>query len=128
MKVAQDSMGGVLGNLLGGKVGGIVKEVSEVVDKYVATPEDKAKMQEELERTLSSRWKADMESDSWLSKNVRPLTLIVVISTLVILTFFSGAGWLDVDQAWIGLWEMVSISVIGGYFAVRTIDKRGRVK
>lgn len=118
----------VIGKLLGGSAGGVIKEITSVVDKYVTTPEDKAKIQAEIEKTISDRWKADMESDSWLSKNVRPLTLIVVIATLVILTFFSGAGLLEIDREWIGLWEMVSITVIGGYFAVRSVDKRGRVK
>ena len=106
----------------------MVKEISDVADKFIQTPEEKKQFEAEIEKALSQRWRADMQSDSWLSKNVRPLTLITVITTLVLLTFFSGAGVLEVDQHWIGLWEMVSISVIGGYFAVRTIDKRGRVK
>ena len=69
-----------------------------------------------------------MESDSWLSKNVRPLTLIVIVASLIVMTFFDGANWIEIDQAWISMWSMVSVSVIGGYFAVRTIDKRGKIK
>lgn len=121
-------MGNVLKNLLGKGAISVVKEVADVADKFIQTPEEKERFKAEIERTISERWKADMGSDSWLSKNVRPLTLLVVISTLILLTFFDGANWLNVDQAWIGLWEMVSITVIGGYFAVRTIDKRGNVK
>jgi len=41
-----------------------------------------------------------------------------------VLAFFDGAGLLTISERWIGLWELVSISVVGGYFAVRTIDKR----
>lgn len=119
---------GILKKVLGGGAIDMVKDISEVADKFITTPEEKKKFEAEVEKALSSRWTADMQSDSWLSKNVRPLSLIVVIATLVILTFFSGAGLLDVDQHWIGLWEMVSLSVIGGYFAVRTIDKRGKLK
>jgi hypothetical protein len=121
-------MSGVLKKLLGGGAVSVIKEVSDVADKFIQTPEEKKEFEAAIERTISERWKADMESDSWLSKNVRPLTLIVVISTLILLTFFDGANWLDVDDAWISLWQMVSVSVIGGYFAVRTIDKRGKVK
>jgi len=69
-----------------------------------------------------------MGSDSWLSKNVRPLTLIVVVAFLVIMTFFDGLGWVEVDPAWISLWNMLSVTVVGGYFAVRSLDKRGKVK
>jgi hypothetical protein len=121
-------MSGVLKKLLGGSAVSVIQEVSDVADKFIQTPEEKKEFEAALERTISERWKADMESDSWLSKNVRPLTLIVVISTLILLTFFDGADWLEVDEAWISLWQMVSVSVIGGYFAVRTIDKRGKVK
>lgn len=121
-------MSGVLKKLLGGGAVSVIKEVSDVADKFIQTPEEKKEFEAAIERTISERWKADMESDSWLSKNVRPLTLIVVIGTLILLTFFDGADWLEVDDAWISLWQMVSVSVIGGYFAVRTIDKRGKLK
>ena len=101
---------------------------SNVVDKYVSTPEEKAALKASIESEISSRWRADMKSDSWLSKNVRPLTLIVVISFLVVTTFFDGLGYLQVDPAWISLWNMLSVTVVGGYFAVRSLDKRGNVK
>jgi len=121
-------MGGILKKLLGNEVVSMVQEVSKVADQFIQTPEEKKKFEAEIERAISSRWKADMDSDSWLSKNVRPLTLIVVIVALIVMTFFDGASLLDIDEAWISLWSMVSVSVIGGYFAVRTIDKRGKIK
>ena len=121
-------MSGILKKILGGNAVSVVKEVADVADKFIQTPEEKKQFKAEVERALSSRWKADMASDSWLSKNVRPLTLLTVMASLVIMTFFSGAELLDISDSWIGLWEMVSITVIGGYFAVRTIDKRGNVK
>jgi hypothetical protein len=44
------------------------------------------------------------------------------------MTFFDGLGIVDVNSAWINLWNMLSVTVVGGYFAVRSIDKKGRTK
>lgn len=121
-------MNPLVSKLLGKGAQETIKAVSDAVDRYVSTPEEKAALKASIEAEISSRWKADMSSDSWLSKNVRPLTLIVVISFLVITTFFDGLGYLQVDPAWIGLWNMLSVTVVGGYFAVRTLDKRNNVK
>jgi hypothetical protein len=121
-------MNPLLNKILGKGAKETIEAVSNIVDRYVSTPEEKAALKASIESEISSRWKSDMTSDSWLSKNVRPLTLIVVISFLVITTFFDGLGYLQVDPAWISLWNMLSVTVVGGYFAVRSIDKRGNVK
>lgn len=114
----------LLNRILGKGLAETVDAVSNVVDKFVTTPEEKRAMRTSVEAEISKRWKSDMQSDSWLSKNVRPLCLIVVIAFLVIVTFFDGLGWLAVDNAWISLWNMLSVTVVGGYFAVRSVDKR----
>lgn len=121
-------MNPLLNKILGSGAKDAVEAISSVVDKYVSTPEEKAEMKASIEKEISNRWKADMTSDSWLSKNVRPLTLMVVIGFLVITTFFDGLGYLEVNPAWISLWNMLSVTVVGGYFAVRSLDKRGNVK
>lgn len=121
-------MNPLITKLLGKSAQETIEAVSNVVDKYVSTPEEKAALRASIETEISNRWKSDMSSDSWLSKNVRPLTLVVVVSFLVIATFFDGLGYLQVDQAWISLWNMLSVTVVGGYFAVRTVDKRGKLK
>ena len=121
-------MNPLVSKLLGKGAKETIEAVSNVVDRYVSTPEEKAAIKASIEAEISNRWKADMGSDSWLSKNVRPLTLVVVVSFLVIATFFDGLGYLQVDQAWISLWNMLSVTVVGGYFAVRTIDKKGNPK
>lgn len=121
-------MNPIVGKILGKSAKETIEAVSNVVDRYVSTPEEKAAIKASIEAEISSRWKADMGSDSWLSKNVRPLALIVVISFLVLMTFFDGMGWVSVSNAWVDLWNMLSVTVVGGYFAVRTIDKRGVVK
>ena len=121
-------MNPLITKLLGKSAQETIEAVSNVVDKYVSTPEEKAALKASIESEISSRWRADMKSDSWLSKNVRPLTLIVVISFLVLMTFFDGMGWVEVNSAWVQLWNMLSVTVVGGYFAVRSLDKRGNVK
>lgn len=121
-------MNPILNKILGKGAKETIEAVSNVVDRYVSTPEEKAALKASIEAEISNRWKSDMGSDSWLSKNVRPLTLIVVIAFLVFMTFFDGLGWVDVNDSWISLWNMLSVTVVGGYFAVRTLDKRGNVK
>lgn len=121
-------MNPLITKLLGKGAQETIEAVSNVVERYVSTPEEKAALKASIESEISSRWKADMGSDSWLSKNVRPLTLILVIAFLVFMTFFDGLGWVDVNESWISLWSMLSVTVVGGYFTVRTIDKRGNVK
>jgi hypothetical protein len=121
-------MGNPLSKLLGGGAKEAVDAVVSVVDRFVATPEEKEQVRNAIENEISSRWKSDMSSDSWLSKNVRPLTLATVVVFLISMTFFEGFGISSVSERWIGLWEMVSVTVIGGYFAVRTVDKRGKLR
>ena len=118
----------ILNKILGKSAQETIKAVSNVVERYVSTPEEKAAIKASIEAEISNRWKSDMDSDSWLSKNVRPLTLVVVVAFLVLATFFDGLGIIEVDSAWISLWNMLSVTVVGGYFAVRTIDKKGKTK
>lgn len=100
-----------------------VQAVADVVDQFVANPQEKEAARAAIENEISKRWNSDMSSDSWLSKNVRPLTLIVVISFLVIMTFFDGLGITEVNESWISLWNMLSVTVVGGYFAIRGYEK-----
>lgn len=116
-------MNPIVGKILGKSAKETIEAVSNVVDRYVSTPEEKAAIKASIEAEISSRWKADMGSDSWLSKNVRPLALIVVISFLVLMTFFDGLGWVSVSNSWVDLWNMLSVTVVGGYFAVRGYEK-----
>jgi len=117
-----------LKKLLTGSAKETVEAVANVVDRFVSTPEEKEAVRQSIEQEISKRWNSDMMSDSWLSKNVRPLTLASVMIFLILMTFFEGFGISSVNERWIGLWELVSITVIGGYFAVRSVDKRTKVK
>jgi hypothetical protein len=121
-------MSGWLGLLKGKAVTETVSAVADVVDKFVQNPAEKEAARAAIEQEISKRWNSDMNSDSWLSKNVRPLTLASVMIFLILMTFFEGFGISSVSEKWIGLWELVSLTVIGGYFAVRSVDKRTRMK
>ncbi len=121
-------MGNPLRKILGGSAKEAVEAVANVVDRFVSTPEEKEAVRQSIEQEITKRWQADSLTDSWLSKNVRPLTLAAVMIFLILMTFFEGFGISSVNERWIGLWEMVSVTIIGGYFAVRSVDKRTKIK
>jgi len=125
----------ILGMLSGGGVKDLVKGIGGVVDDLHTSKEEKleaerkikeivASYQATLEKEISSRWDADMKSDSWLSKNVRPLVLIfLVISTVLLIFIDAGAINFVVEAKWTDLLQLVLITVIGAYFGGRSLEK-----
>ena len=78
----------------------------------------------EMQKQVTERWSMDMKSDSWLSKNIRPLTLIfLVVSTVLIIFIDAGALQFEVKSSWIDLLQLVLITVIGAYFGGRSLEK-----
>ena len=73
---------------------------------------------------ISSRWASDMKSDSWLSKNTRPMTLIFLTVAMVLLIFIDSTG-LDftVDGGWVDLLKSLLITVYVAYFGSRGAEK-----
>ena len=66
-----------------------------------------------------------MNSDSWLSKNVRPLVLVFLVATTVLMIFIdAGTIAFTVEEKWTDLLQLVLITVIGAYFGGRTMEKR----
>jgi len=105
-------------------VTGVINGAADVVDRFVQTPDERAAFKVELEKEISKRWSEDMASDSFLSKNVRPLTLIfLIISTVLIIFIDSGMIDFQVNERWISLLETVLIIVIGAYFGGRSFEK-----
>lgn len=113
----------------------LVKEVGNVVDDLTTSDEERLLAKQKLEQMIfdfeskmqeevSERWKADMNSDSWLSKNIRPLTLAFLVVATVLLIFID-AGAIDfvVDANWKDLLQIVLITVIGAYFGGRSYEK-----
>ena len=125
----------MLGNLLSGGAAELVKGVGGVIDNLHTSKEEKleaerkvkelvSSYQTTLEKEISSRWNADMKSDSWLSKNVRPLVLIfLVISTVLLIFIDAGIINFVVEAKWTDLLQLVLITVIGAYFGGRSLEK-----
>ena len=115
--------------------GGALEKVSDFVDKFVMTKEEKHAARVEIEkvfieaenetqRNVTERWKADASSDSWLSKNIRPLVLLfLIISTVIIIFIDSGQLQFTVADSWIDLLQITLITVIGAYFGGRSVEK-----
>ena len=113
----------------------LVKGVGEVVDNLHTSKEEKLaaelKIRElisnyevEMEKTITDRWSADMNSDSWLSKNIRPMTLaFLVISTVLMIFIDAGTISFVVEPKWTDLLQLVLITVIGAYFGGRSLEK-----
>lgn len=115
--------------------GNLIKDVGNVIDKLTTTDEErlaaKQKLQELLEQAdkdaqdqVTERWKLDMESDSFLSKNIRPLVLVYLTVIFTALSFFDGnVGGFQVDEAYIPIFQSLLITVYGAYFVGRTWEK-----
>ena len=126
---------GVLGKIFSSGAGELVKNVGGVLDNLTTTKEvkleAKRKLKElianyeiEMEKNITSRWEADLKSDSWLSKNVRPLTLIFLITCTMLLIFIdAGTIKFEVKPSWVDLLQLVLITVIGAYFGGRSLEK-----
>lgn len=107
------------------------KQLSNIIDRSTSLDSDqKAKAREllqadisqEQERTL--RHKADMASDSWLSKNIRPMTLIYLLTIITILAIWDSASLnFDVKDGYVGLFEQLLITAFGFYFVLRGVEK-----
>jgi len=126
----------ILSSIFSSGAAELVKGVGGVIDNLHTSKEEKLaaeqKIQEliasyevEMEKQISSRWKADMNSDSWLSKNVRPMVLIfLVISTVLMIFIDAGTINFNVEPKWTDLLQLVLITVIGAYFGGRSLEKR----
>lgn len=112
---------------------GIGEGVAGIVDKFIRTKDERAQFEKEMTQLLhqadeneqkhtTDRWKTDMSSDSWLSKNVRPLMLIaffILILALVVLD--SGVVAFVVAAHWVSLIQSLALTVFGAYFGDRAI-------
>ena len=125
----------ILGMLTGGGAKDLVEGVGGVIDSLHTSEEEKLEANQkvkelisnyevEMEKQITDRWKSDMASDSWLSKNVRPLVLVfLVISTVLMIFIDAGMISFDVEAKWTDLLQLVLITVIGAYFGGRSLEK-----
>ena len=125
----------ILTNLFSGGAADLVKGIGGVVDNLHTSKEEKleaerkikelmANYEVEMEKNITSRWEADLKSDSWLSKNVRPLVLIfLIVCTMLLIFIDAGAINFEVKSSWVDLLQLVLITVIGAYFGGRSLEK-----
>ena len=130
----------MLDKLFGGGAADLVKNVGGVIDNLHTSKEEKlaaeqkvkelvANYEIEMEKNITDRWKADMNSDSWLSKNIRPLVLaFLVVCTVLMIFIDAGSINFVVEEKWTDLLQLVLITVIGAYFGGRTMEKRKKIK
>ena len=113
----------------------LIKGVGGVIDNLHTSKEEKLAAEQkikelvssyeiEMEKNITERWKMDMHSDSWLSKNIRPLVLVfLVVSTVLLIFIDAGAISFTVQDKWTDLLQLVLITVIGAYFGGRSLEK-----
>ena len=110
-------------------VGGVIDDLHTSDEERLAA-EQKVKelvadYETKIEKEITARWQADMNSDSWLSKNVRPMVLIfLVVSTVLMIFIDAGTIKFEVESKWTDLLQLVLITVIGAYFGGRSLEKR----
>jgi cation transport ATPase len=125
----------ILAKLFGGVGSNIAEKISNIIDKHTFSKVEKAEFEKEMtevwinaeadiQKNITDRWKNDMNSDSWLSKNVRPIVLLfLVISTVLMVFIDAGIISFEVKDNWVDLLQMVLITVIGAYFGGRSYEK-----
>ena len=125
----------ILGKVFSAGAGKLVENVGGILDNLTTTKEEKLEAQAkikdmimsyeaEMQKQVTERWKMDMNSDSWLSKNIRPLVLVFLVVATVLLIFIDGGVIsFKVEDKWTDLLQLVLITVIGAYFGGRSFEK-----
>ena len=125
----------ILTKIFSSGAGELIKSVGGVIDTLTTSKEEKleaerkiqdliANHEVEMEKNITERWKMDMQSDSWLSKNIRPLVLVfLVVSTVLMIFIDAGTINFVVEDKWTDLLQLVLITVIGAYFGGRSLEK-----
>ena len=128
-------MSKILSKLFGNGGGAVVDKLAGVADKFIRTKDEKAEFEKEMtqilieaeaqmQKNVTERWKADLEHGNWLTRSVRPLVLVFLIISTVLMVFIdSGSIAFEVEDKWTDLLQIVLITVIGAYFGGRSVEK-----
>ena len=128
----------ILTKIFSGGAADLVKGVGGIIDDLHTSKEEKlaaelkikqliSDYEVEMEKNITSRWEADLKSDSWLSKNVRPLVLIfLIVCTMLLIFIDAGTIKFIVEPKWTDLLQIVLITVICAYFGGRSLEKTKR--
>ena len=117
----------------------------KIIDKVIPDPQAKAAAQLELQKlaqegklaelqadmneqnNISDRWKADLASDSWLSKNIRPMSLIAIFTGYFLFAMMAAFGY-EANEAYVTLLGNWGMLVFGAYFGSRSLEKVAQMK
>ena len=128
-------MKNILFKLFGNVGGSIAEKISGIVDKHTFSKVEKAqfekemnevfiKAEAEIQENITERWKVDLQHGNWLTRSVRPLVLIfLIVSTILMVFIDSGSIQFNVEEKWTDLLQLVLLTVIGAYFGGRSIEK-----
>ena len=115
--------------------GGVIKEVGNVIDKLTTTEEERLEAKRQLQiifeeadnnaqQQVTDRWNADMNSDSWLAKNIRPLVLVYLTFVFSLLAFTDGnIGEFKIAKEYIPIFQTLLVTTYGAYFVGRSWEK-----
>ena len=132
-------MSKILGKIFGNAAGGIVEKLGNVADKFITTGDEKRKFKKEMEtlfinaeaemqKNVTERWKADLEHGNWLTRSVRPLVLIFLIVSTVLLVFIDSCSiQFEVAEKWVDLLQLTLITTVGAFFGGRSYEKGQRI-
>ena len=133
-------MSQILAKIFGKAGGGILKSLSNVADKFITTGDEKRAFQKDMEQifldaeatmqqNVTERWKADLEHGNWLTRSVRPIVLVfLIVSTVVMVFVDSGSIVFNVEEKWTDLLQLVLMTTIGAYFGGRSVEKFNQIK
>lgn len=120
--------------------GTVIKEIGDAIDKLTTTEEEKLTIKKEVQKILedadskaqqqvTDRWKFDMQSDSFLSKNIRPIVLIYLTVIFTALCFTDGnIGEFEISKEYIPIFQTLLVTAYGAYFVGRTWEKSQKGK
>ena len=129
-----------MGKLLDLIGGGLIEKTDKLLDNLTTSKEEKLELKNKLtelyieeekkaQEQVTSRWEADMSSDSFLAKNIRPIVLVFLTFIFVLISFFDGnIGDFEVNEAYKPIYQTLLMTVYGAYFAGRSIEKVAKKK
>tara|TARA_R100000935_G_scaffold46494_1_gene69919 strand:+ start:2057 stop:2455 length:399 start_codon:yes stop_codon:yes gene_type:complete len=115
--------------------GGVIKQVGDVLDNLMTSKEEKLEIKKQIQKILEDadnnaqkevtyRWESDMNSDSYLSKNIRPMILIYLTVIFSALAFTDGnIGEFSIAKEYIPIFQTLLVTVYGAYFVGRSWEK-----
>ena len=124
----------ILLKVFGSAGGSVAEKLSNIIDRHTYNKEEKAEFEKEMsqifiqaeqtmQKNVTDRWLSDNQG-SWLSKNVRPITLLFSIFSTVLLIFVdSGSLKFEVSSEWVELLKLLLMTTVASYFGGRSFEK-----